>query len=44
MNGGVGNMGWNIYEVRFANGAVGTYRIGLSADGTIVGAMMTLGP
>lgn len=41
---GVGNMGWDIYEVKFANGAVGTYRIGLSADGMIMGAMMSLGP
>jgi bla regulator protein blaR1 len=40
---GIGNMGWDIYDVRFENAAV-QYRINLSDDGTITGALMTMMP
>jgi hypothetical protein len=38
---GVADNGWDIYEVRFANG-VARYSIALSGSGTITGAHMTL--
>jgi bla regulator protein blaR1 len=40
---GVGNQGWDIYDVRFENGTA-QYRIILSDDGTVIGAMMTMMP
>jgi bla regulator protein BlaR1 len=40
---GVGNQGWDIYDVRFENASV-QYRIVLSDDGTIIGALMTMMP
>jgi len=40
---GVGNRGWDIYDVRFENGTA-QYRIILSDDGTVIGAMMTMMP
>jgi bla regulator protein blaR1 len=40
---GVGNMGWDIYDVRFEHGNA-QYRISLSSDGIITGALMNMGP
>jgi len=40
---GVGNQGWDIYDVRFENGNA-QYRIILSDDGTVIGALMTMMP
>lgn len=35
---GVGNMGWDVYEVKYANGTL-QYRINLAANGKIAGLM-----
>ena len=40
---GVGNMGWDIYEVQHEHGVV-QYRIALASNGIITGALMTAGP
>jgi hypothetical protein len=40
---GVGNQGWDIYDLTFENGRA-VYRIALSGDGIITGAMMQVGP
>jgi Domain of unknown function (DUF3471) len=40
---GVGNAGWDVYEVRFANG-LSTWRIDLAADGKIGGMLFQTGP
>jgi len=40
---GVGNQGWDIYDLTFENGRA-VYRIALSSDGIITGAMMQTGP
>jgi bla regulator protein BlaR1 len=40
---GVGNQGWDIYDLTFENGRA-VYRIELSSDGIITGAMMQVGP
>lgn len=40
---GVGNMGWDIYDVKFEHGNA-QYRIVLSSDGIITGALMNMGP
>ena len=40
---GVGNMGWDIYDVRFEHG-MAQYRILLSKEGIITGALMQMGP
>jgi hypothetical protein len=40
---GVGNQGWDIYDLTFENGRA-VYRIALSSDGIITGAMMQVGP
>jgi bla regulator protein blaR1 len=40
---GVGNMGWDIYEVRQERGSM-QWRIALASDGTIAGALVSAGP
>jgi hypothetical protein len=40
---GVGNQGWDIYDVRQEHG-VSQWRIALSADGVITGALVSTGP
>jgi bla regulator protein BlaR1 len=40
---GVGNMGWDIYDVKFEHGNA-QYRLVLSSDGIITGALMNMGP
>ena len=39
----VGNMGWDIYDVRFEHGS-GQYRIVLSDNGIITGVLFSMGP
>jgi len=40
---GVGSMGWDIYDVSFEHGS-GQYRIVLSDNGIITGALFSMGP
>jgi hypothetical protein len=40
---GVGNQGWDIYDVRQENGS-SQWRIALGDDGIIMGALVTAGP
>ena len=40
---GVGNQGWDMYDVRQENGS-SQWRIALGADGIITGALVTAGP
>jgi hypothetical protein len=40
---GVGTLGWDIYDVRFEHGS-GQYRIVLSDNGIITGALFSMGP
>jgi bla regulator protein blaR1 len=40
---GVGSQGWDIYDLTFENGRA-VYRIALSSDGIVTGAMMQVGP
>jgi len=39
----VGVQGWDVYDVRYEKGMV-TFRIGLSADGKVAGALLQAGP
>jgi hypothetical protein len=40
---GVGNQGWDIYDVQYERGSV-QWRIALAGDGRIAGALMSAGP
>ena len=40
---GVGNQGWDIYDVKHERGST-QWRIALSADGIVVGALVPAGP
>jgi hypothetical protein len=40
---GVGNQGWDIYDVQYERGSV-QWRIALAEDGRIAGALVTAGP
>jgi hypothetical protein len=40
---GVGNQGWDLYDVRQEHGS-SQWRISLGADGIITGALVTAGP
>lgn len=40
---GVGRQGWDIYEVKFANG-IAIWRIYLDSDGKIAGLLFQTGP
>jgi hypothetical protein len=40
---GVGAMGWDDYTVKFENGTL-DYRISVTDDGTVAGALMNMAP